>query len=212
MAETTKTKSDHAGGQEGSSSRRLGYIYAEALLNAADKTGKANELEAELESLYEALEQNSSVRALLSTKGIQRSEREPIIKKAFENKIDPLLYDFLGVLNKKDRLDLLADVAIGFRELLDERAHRVRVVVRSARALSDEQQKSLLSSLESTLRTTPVLDLKVDPDLLGGLVVQVGDEVYDNSVKTRIEFLRNQLLSRSSHEIQIGRDRFSSAS
>ena len=60
------------------------------------------------------------------------------------------------------------------------------------------------------LRREPVLELTVDPTLLGGLVVRVGDNLFDGSVRTRIDTLRKQLIERSSHEIQSGRDRFSS--
>ena len=212
MADKAIDNQDKAHSDEGSTSRRLARVYAESLLNAADKASKADAIEAELEGLLAMLGSNGKIASLLSSKGIQHSQRDPFIKQAFEGKVDPLLLDFIGVLNRKDRLDLLADTAISFRELQDERAHRVRVLVKSPRPLTEEQKETLKSTLHSSLQLTPVLDVKIDPELLGGLVVQVGDEVYDNSVRTRIETLRNQLLSRSSYEIQIGRDRFSSAS
>ena len=212
MADTATDNQDTSGGgDEGSTSRRLARIYAESLLNAADKAGKADALEGELDGLLTMLNSNPKIASLLSSRGIQHSQRDPFLKQAFEGKVDPLLLDFIGVLNRKDRLDLLADAAIGYRELQDERAHRVRVLVKSPRPLDDDQKETLKRILESSLRMTPVLDVKIDPELLGGLVVQVGDVVYDNSVRTRIDTLRNQLLSRSSYEIQIGRDRFSSA-
>jgi F0F1-type ATP synthase delta subunit len=59
------------------------------------------------------------------------------------------------------------------------------------------------------LKAEPVLRVREDPDLLGGMVVRVGAKVFDGSVRSRLETLRNQLLSRGSHEIQAGRDRFS---
>ena len=67
-----------------------------------------------------------------------------------------------------------------------------------------------LGQLRDLWQREPILESAVDPDLLGGLVVQVGDWLYDASVRTQLETLRNQLITRSSHEIQSGRDRFSS--
>jgi F-type H+-transporting ATPase subunit delta len=85
-------------------------------------------------------------------------------------------------------------------------------LVRAAAQLDDAQQNTLRDTLRSALSKEPILNIKVDPNLLGGMVVQVGDEVFDASVRTRIETLRKQLLASSSHEIQVRRDRFSTAS
>jgi F-type H+-transporting ATPase subunit delta len=196
----------------GTSAQRLAKVYAEALLNAAEKAGKAEALEPELEGLRTLLGERADLAALIGSKGLKKSQRLPILDSAFQGKVDPLIFDFIQVLNGKERLDLLADTAREFRNLRDERAKRTRVVVRSAVPLSDAQRNNLQVMLEQSLQLTTIIEARVEPGLLGGLVVQVGDEVYDNSVRTRIDTLRNQLLSRSSYEIQVGRDRFSSAS
>ena len=77
-----------------------------------------------------------------------------------------------------------------------------RVVVKSAIALSDDQLAGLKKTLAESLNKEPVLNLRVDPELLGGLVVQVGDKVYDTSVRSRLEALRNQLMSRGSNVVK----------
>ncbi len=75
--------------------------------------------------------------------------------------------------------------------------------------LPDDQLERLRNELRGALRREPILETRVDPDLLGGLVVQVGDWVYDSSVRSRVADIRNQLIERSSHEIQSRRNRFS---
>jgi F-type H+-transporting ATPase subunit delta len=82
--------------------------------------------------------------------------------------------------------------------------------VRSAVALSDQQTEQLRQVIAQATGLEPVVLARVDADLLGGMIVQIGDQVFDSSVRTRIESIRNQLLARSSYEIQTGRDRFSS--
>jgi F-type H+-transporting ATPase subunit delta len=119
--------------------------------------------------------------------------------------------NFLLVLNGHERLDLLRAIVEAYRELRDERAGRVAVVVRSAVPLPGDQRDHLIQELRETFQREPVVEIQLDPDLLGGVVVQVGDWVYDQSVKSKLEDIRNQLIARSSHEIQSGRDRFSSA-
>src|SRR5262249_14877400 len=98
-----------------------------------------------------------------------------------------------------------------YRDLLEERTGKVRVRVRSAVPLAEDHRQRLERELRETLRREPVLEATVEPDLLGGIVVQVGDFLYDASVRSRLDAIRDQLVERSSHEIQTGRDRFSSA-
>jgi F-type H+-transporting ATPase subunit delta len=141
---------------------------------------------------------------------VSRSKKAKAIRHAFENRASELLTNFLLVLNDHDRLDLLRVVDTAYRELLEERAGHVRVHVLSAVPLLAEQADKLRRELRETFHREPVLEAKVDPDLLGGLVVQLGDWVYDGSVRTRLQNLKHQILMESSHEIQGGRDRFGS--
>jgi F-type H+-transporting ATPase subunit delta len=147
---------------------------------------------------------------LLKSPAVRRAEKEPLIRQAFGGKASDLVLNFLLVLNEKERLALLRPVANALRDLLDERAKRVRVRVRTAVDLDEDQKRKLQETLRKQLTLEPVLDVRVEPELLGGMIVRVGDTVFDSSVRTRIETLRNQLLARSSYEIQSGRDRFRS--
>jgi F-type H+-transporting ATPase subunit delta len=204
--------SETMAGDEAKGAARVARIYAEALMNVAENRDQADAIGDELHSLvHDLFQAEPKLEALLATPVIKRAKKEPLIRSAFEGKSSDLMLDFLLVLNKHDRLGLLRDLHFAYRELRDKRAKRLRVVVRSAVPLTLEQQADLKQTLEATTKLEPVLDLRIDPDLLGGMVVQVGDELFDNTVRTRIETLRNQLLARSSHEIQTGRDRFSSA-
>jgi F-type H+-transporting ATPase subunit delta len=114
------------------------------------------------------------------------------------------------VLNDHDRLELLRPVLAAYRALLDRRAHRLPVLVRSAVPLADDQRQRLENELRETFHYQPVLQTRVEPELLGGMVVEAGDWLYDASVRTRIQTIRNQLMERSNYEIQSGRNRFSS--
>lgn len=199
-------------GDEGKGVALLARTYAQALLNAAEKADAAQAVHEELDSLLgDLFARQPRLEAILTTPTIKRAAKGPLIRKALGQQASPMVMDFLLVLNKHDRLALIRPVVQAYRDLSDSRAKRVRVLVRSAVALSGEQQETLKATLRASTQREPVLDLRVDPELLGGMVVQIGDSVYDGTVRTRIETLRNQLLARSSYEIQTGRDRFSSA-
>ena len=192
------------------SAQRIARVYAEALLDEAQRHGDA---EATLEDLNVLLRDVTAADPLIASfflgGVIGRETRAHVLKDAFGGRVSDLFLNFILVLNDHDRLELLRPILLSYRDLLEERTGKVRVLVRSAVALPDDQRQRLEQELRETLRREPVLEVTVDPDLLGGLVVQVGDWLYDASVKSRLEGLRNELVERSSHEIQSGRDRFS---
>jgi F-type H+-transporting ATPase subunit delta len=189
--------------------QRIGRVYAEALLNAAAKQGQADGVLEALDSLVNDLfRADSNLEAFLSSGAIGRDRKAEVIRSVFGPRAGELFTNFLLVLNEHDRLDVLRPILEAAHELADERARRVRVVVRSAAPLDDGQRERLRQQLRSNLQKEPLLDTQVDPDLLGGLVVRVGDWVYDASVRTQLEDIRNQLIERSSYEIQSGRNRF----
>ena len=104
---------------------------------------------------------------------------------------------------------MLTSVIRQARATLDRRQNRKPVTVRSAVPLDKDQQAAVLARLASMVNATPVITLEVDPSLIGGLVIQVGDDVYDASVRTRLERIRGRLIERKTHEIQSRRDHFS---
>jgi F-type H+-transporting ATPase subunit delta len=209
MAEAHESES--RAGEEGSSERRLATVYAEALLDVADQRGQADDIGQELETIVrDVLMQSAEVERALASPVVRRGVKEKLIGDAFKGKVSDLLFNFLHVLNAKDRLALLRHVAAAYRDLLDQQEKRLRVRVRSAVALSEQQTEHLRQVIAQATGLEPVVSARVDPDLLGGMIVQIGDQVFDSSVRTRIETIRNQLLARSSYEIQTGRDRFSS--
>ena len=208
MAEVHEPES--RAGEEGSSERRLGRVYAEALLNVAEKRGQAQEVGRELRELVtEVYAKDPEIEAALSSPVVKRSAKVPVLEHAFKNNASELVFNLLNVLNSKDRLSLVRHVAAAYRGLVDERAKRVRVSVRSAIPLTDEQTEQLKQAIGQATGLDPVIQPTVDETLLGGMIVKLGDQVFDSSVRYRIEAIRNQLLARSSYEIQTGRDRFS---
>lgn len=193
--------------------QQVARVYAEALLHAAEKQGKSDAILEELDALVvDLFRLQPLLDAALSSHAVRRERKEVFIRKAFTADAEPLFLDFLMVLNRHDRLDLLRGIRSCYRELLDGKARRMRVKVRSASPLSPEQEAKLKTELRDTFKLEPILDVKIDPTLLGGMRVQVGDWLYDGSVKSRLEQLRNQLLVKSNDQIQSGRDRFSHSS
>jgi len=141
---------------------------------------------------------------------VNRDHRERAIVRMLEHRVSPLLVDFMLLVNRNDRLHLLEPIILAYRRYYEEQSQHVRVKVRSAVPLTDDQQARLRKELLDTLTPRPleiILEPQLDPTLLGGLIVQVGDRIYDSSVRTRLESIRRKLLERSSNEIQRQRNR-----
>ncbi len=164
----------------------------------------------ELEALVnEVVRPNPDTEAFFRSAAIGRDRKAEFLRAALGGRISDLVLNFLLVLNEHYRLDLLMVIVAAYRDLLEQHTGQMRVQVRTAVPLDHDHQERLRGELQQAFGREPILEQRVEPDLLGGLVVQVGDWLYDASVRTRIESIRNQLIERSSYEIQSGRDRFS---
>ena len=191
--------------------QRIAQTYAQALLNAAEKQNQGRETLEDFDALIgQVFHAKPDLEKFLSNLAVGREAKGAALRATFSGRASEVFTNFLLVVNEHDRLDLLRSILAAYREEYEARTNKVRVHVRSAVRLADDQRERLLSELREALNREPVLEMQVDPDLLGGLVVRVGDSLFDGSVRTRIDAIRNQLIERSSHEIQSGRDRFSS--
>ncbi|MCI0680870.1 MAG: ATP synthase F1 subunit delta [Gemmataceae bacterium] len=192
--------------------QQVAGVYAEALLNAAEKRGQVDEVYAELRELVEKVAgADPQLAAFFMSGTIGRDRRGAALRSAFEGRCSELLFNFLLVLNDHERLELIRPIRAMYRRLRDQRARRMRVQVYTAAPLADDQRRRLEQEVRDALHLEPVLETHVETDLIGGLIVRVNDWVYDGSIRTRLETIRKQLIERSSHEIQSRRDRFSSA-
>lgn len=176
---------------------RLARVYAEALMAAAGDQGDA--VGGELTGVAQAVTAKPDVFAFLSSGAVNRKAKLPILAAAFNHTASELIQKFLGVLAQNNRLALLPAIAASYQQLRDEAAGRVRVTVTSAVPLTDPQLDTLKATLADNLKAEPVIRTRTNPDLLGGLVVQVGDLVYDTSVRTRLDTLRSHLMTSGTH-------------
>jgi len=190
----------------------LAKRYAEALLGAAGAGGQVEQVLDELEAVgTEVLGGSPQFAGLLASPTRTAADKDALLSRAFEGRATPTVINFLRVLNRHGRLGLLGSITRSARASSDRRRGRRPVTVRSARPLDDGQSAALLNKLAGLLGGEPVVHYEVDPALLGGLVVQAGDDVYDASVRNRLEQLRHRLIEGKTHAIQTRRDHFSSA-
>jgi F-type H+-transporting ATPase subunit delta len=176
--------------------RHLARVYAEALLEGAGRDGGAAVVE-ELEALVQqVLDAAPVLEHLLGSAAVGRERKEGLLRHAFQGRVSDCLFRFLLVLNHHQRLGILRQITETARDVFERRSGRLEVEVQSAVPLVEDQQDRLRQQLRHSLQREPVLRLQVDPDLLGGLLVRVGDRVYDATLRGRLQNLQTRLLER----------------
>ena len=184
---------------------RIARTYAESLLAVADERGEADDIAAQFDALFtDVFPANPDLEAFLDSPVAGKVRKDAMLDAAFAGRASELFLDFLKLLNHKGRLGVLRLVAVAYRALRAHAAGRVRVLVETAAPLSAAQRADLERTLATTMKMTPVLVIREKPELIGGLVVHVGDYVHDTSVRSRLQALRTKLLARGSHAIQRG--------
>ncbi len=193
---------------EDPSVQSVAKVYAVAYLDSAANVADG-EAVAELASFVDdVLHQQRQFERLLCGTALSRDEKLRLIDRVVSPRSTPLFSNFLKVLAHHGRLELLPAIRRAVELEAERRLGKRRVSVTSAIELSQDSLASIKSTLAASLSTDPILETRVDPALIGGLVIRVGDTVYDGSVKSQIKQLRARLRERCLNEIQRGRDRF----
>ena len=193
------------------SAQAVARVYADAFLKAAQSAGADAALEEFGSFLSDVLEKTPQFEQLLLSGIVGRDEKVGIIERVVGPRGSPLFTNFLKVLARHDRLELLPIILRESRAMHEKAQGKGRVRVTSARRLSEADTGRIRDRLKAALPFDPILENSVDPSLLGGLIIQVGDTVHDSSLRTRLKQLRAHLRQRSLHEIQSRRDRFRTA-
>lgn len=209
MAEASQLKTRIDSVLQDPSAKAIAQVYAAALLDVVPAE-EAAALLGEFESLMrDLLATQPEFASLLTTGASNRNEKLALIDRVFGTRASPVLLNFLKVLGRRDRLDLLPTIFDQLNLLYETRGGRERVEVASAVPLTPSQLESLRSGLKERFGFDAIIKPRVDATLLGGVRIRVGDTVYDSTLRTRLKHLSHQLRERGIHEIQSGRDRFS---
>jgi F-type H+-transporting ATPase subunit delta len=188
--------------------QQVAAVYAKAFLGAAEKAGQTDAAVEELASVAAALAQFPKLEAVLGSALVDHEGKCKLLDRVFGPKVSRLVLDALKVLSHHGRMDIVRAVDQQARELHDALRGRVRVTVQTATPIEDGVSGNFVNSLRKLLGGEPQIDSRVDPALIGGVVLRVGDTVYDGSIARQLRQVREQMITRSIHEIQSGRDRF----
>jgi len=177
--------------------RSIARRYARAFIELADEAGAIEAVGADLDKALASFRANDDqLFAPLSNPVFTREERLGVLQAVAPRLgVGDLTRNLLFVLLDKGRFGLLPEVGQVFHDYADERAGRVRVLVQTAAPLTPQLETEVIAALQKATGKDVIIETQVDERLIGGIVARVGSVVYDASIRTRIENIKQRLLS-----------------
>ncbi len=169
----------------------LAVRYASALYDLADETGAVDAVAADLEELTTFIEESDDFARFIESPVLTLDDQtNGITAIAAKAGLNAITQKFLGLVASNRRLFALPDMIRAFQAILAARRGHVTADVTAAAELTDSQSQSLADSLKAAVGTTVAVTTKVDPSILGGLIVRVGSRMVDSSLKSKLQRLK----------------------
>lgn len=175
---------------------KVASIYAAALLDLAETAGQAPLVEAEIASVASLLSADPAVWKFFKSPVIDAGLKMSILGRAVKDQVSGLLFNFLGVLAGRRRVDELPDMARMYAHLLDLKSGRKRVRIIASVEPTADQLDRLKKALVTFLKSDVAVETKVDADLMGGMVIRSGDFLIDTSVKNHLKRIHRELVQK----------------
>lgn len=191
--------------------QQLANVYAKALLKVGEKSGKLDQSIEELGAVVDVIDRLPKLKATLESPRVDTGSKAALIDKCFGKKVSRDLANFLKIVANKGRFDCLSAMLESIRKMYDEQTGRVEATVTTAESIDDQVRQQISERLSSALGKVVNLTASVDPGIIGGMVVRVGDTVYDGSVVSQLAQVRSQTIKRATNAIRASIDRFTSS-
>lgn len=169
------------------------YAGIQALFGAAEKSGQLDRVEDELFRFGRVASSSADLQMALSSPALPTSAKTGIVTELLSGKAAPVTVEVLGFITAHLRGRRLDQAVEQMTDLAAERRGKLVAVVRCARPLDDDQVSRLAAALERIYNQSVAVNIEIDPRLVGGITVQIGDEVIDGSISGRLESARRRV-------------------
>ncbi len=167
--------------------------YAEAFFSIAQDNNKIDEYQQELEKIVQAIKELDSLKEYLDHLLIPAKDKKEIISQIFAASISSVTLNFLLMVIDKKREAYIELIVEEYQDLADESRNIAKAQLISAHEVSEQEVKSLAEKLSASTGKTVQLKQSVDPALIGGVKIRIGDQIIDGTVAKKLEMLRLQL-------------------
>ena len=168
--------------------------YANALIELADDKKNLDKVEKDLSDLAGMIESSEELQFAIRSPLInEASMQKAVMAIADKAKLQDITKSFLGVLVQNGRIEELSNIIKAFNQILDKRRGAITVDVEVAQDLTAKQKKDLQTALSKAIGKDVAVNAKVEPSILGGMIVTIGSQMIDDSVRRKLERLKVSL-------------------
>lgn len=175
------------------SNQTVAARYADALFQVAEAQGTLEAVDRDLTLIAGLLGEHPDMGRLWESSVVKTEDKKQIVEQLFKGKIGDITYNTLLLMFDKQRGACVPSLQAAFRERFDAHRKRLKVSVKTVMPLGSTETEELRRVLEKATERTIEMEATLDPDLIGGIVVRVGDKVIDNSLRGRLEALARTL-------------------
>lgn len=175
----------------------LARRYSRALFDLAAEVSALEKMDSELRNIAEVIENNHELKFLLNHPNVNFETKKSVLAKIFDQSVSEITRHFLYLLIDRRRQNLIGLIQQEFSRLANEARNIIEAKVSSAAALSATQQEKLKKTIFDLTGKNVQMLIEVDPGLIGGVKLQIGDRVLDGSVATALKKMREELMKAS---------------
>jgi F-type H+-transporting ATPase subunit delta len=173
----------------------IGRNYAETLLTLARKSGEVEEWGALIDAISVGMREDNTLRTFLESPKLSAAHKIEILEKALSRRVPAVFLRFVETVINKRRQMLIPEIASEYRLLIDESENRIHATVTVASEPTEPERDALARQLSRLFGKRVVPHISLNPAILGGVIVKVGDTVMDGSVRKRLAVLRQRMLT-----------------
>ena len=181
------------------SDRAIARRYASALYAEADSSNSIDIVDENVELVSKTLGDSRDLQLLFASPIVSTAKKEAVIRRLFEPHVSDLVLSFLLLVNRKRREVMVEAILRSYRSLRLEQQGIVEATARVAVPMTDSEIEELRQSIAKTVGSDIHLEIEEDASLIGGIIVKVGDQVYDGSLARQLTILRHRLQGGSFH-------------
>ncbi|RME31814.1 MAG: F0F1 ATP synthase subunit delta [Candidatus Zixiibacteriota bacterium] len=173
--------------------QEVAHKYATALFRSVRERGLTDQAYEQFRQLRELLAEDDRLERFLLAPEIPMETKLATVRRIFENRLERLFVEFLDLLVEKHRVKYLSEIIDAFLQQIEEAKGILRATVITAVPLSAEEEQKLIARLSARFHKTILLEKKVEPKTIGGMIIMVAGEIIDGSIRHGLDEFREQL-------------------
>lgn len=172
----------------------VGATYANSLFEIAKELNKIDEIYKELSFIAETFKNDKDFYQFFITPKVSIAKRKEVIENIYGDKVSREVVNFLKILLDKNRANEIFSIKLFFDDLLDKSRNIKRVTIESVIELTDEHKKKLINKLSELTQSEIILINVIKPEVLGGIIMRIDNEVIDNSIVSKLKSIEDSIL------------------